>query len=338
MDAISLHQAGICNVVASLGTALTESQGRLLQRYAEEIIIAYDTDAAGKEATLRGLDLLDSIGCKVKVLELPSGKDPDEFVKNNGPEGLRKAIENALNLVDYKIKVLKNPLDMEKIEHRIKLMNEIANILAKISNNVEREIYIKKTARENDISEEALSAEVTKKIRSQSGRKVTEGKVNDLTGIVDSYQGAAVEDILSGKAAVSSIPELERMLLVLLCKDNTVLKIIENGLSGEEFDMANRAAFDCAKERIHNKLNLTAGDLITEFEDLALKAFTRLAATIEGYTDIAKATDDIIKKIKMYRLDFRKNEIITLLESGNAGEKAEQLKTELKKLLRERMC
>jgi len=86
MDVISLFQFGIINTVASLGTALTESQGRILKKYAEEIIISYDADTAGMAATMRGLDLLNDIGCNVKVLIIPEGKDPDEFVKKNGPE------------------------------------------------------------------------------------------------------------------------------------------------------------------------------------------------------------------------------------------------------------
>jgi DNA primase len=107
MDVISLHQAGIINTVASLGTALTENQGHILKKYTEEIIISYDADTAGQAATLRGLDLLGDMGCNVRVMLIPEGKDPDEFVRKKGADELKKLVDGAISLVEYKIRTLK---------------------------------------------------------------------------------------------------------------------------------------------------------------------------------------------------------------------------------------
>ena len=113
MDCISLHQYGIMNAVASLGTALTVKQGKLLRKYADTVIISYDADMAGQMATLRGLDVLTEVGLDVRVLTIPKGKDPDEFVRVNGKEAFLKLIENAQKLIEYKLTVAKQGLNLK---------------------------------------------------------------------------------------------------------------------------------------------------------------------------------------------------------------------------------
>ena len=152
MDLISLHQHGITNVVASLGTALTINQARLLKRYADKVVISYDADVAGQMATLRGLEILRTAGFDVRVLSIPQGKDPDEYVLKYGPERFQKCVENAISLVEFKVKVLLKELNIENTNDKIKFLNEIAKILAKVTNQMEREIYVDKIAKEYKIS------------------------------------------------------------------------------------------------------------------------------------------------------------------------------------------
>ena len=111
MDAISLHQRGITNAVASLGTAMTEQQGRLLRKSSQQVIIGYDSDGAGQAATMRGLEILQSMGCDLRILQIEGAKDPDEFVVKYGPERFQKQVEKAISLVEYKVKVLKTPIE-----------------------------------------------------------------------------------------------------------------------------------------------------------------------------------------------------------------------------------
>lgn len=120
MDAISLYQRGITNVVASLGTALTEAQGRLLRRYSERVTIGYDSDGAGQAATLRGLEILQNIGCDVRILQISGAKDPDEYVIKYGPERFLKCVEQAISLVEFKVKMLKQSLNLDNINDKIK--------------------------------------------------------------------------------------------------------------------------------------------------------------------------------------------------------------------------
>ena len=163
MDAISLYQRGITNVVASLGTALTEAQGRLLRNCASQIIIGYDSDGAGQAATVRGMEILKNLGCDIRILQLEGeAKDPDEYVVKYGSGRFLKRVEAAISLVEFKVKLLKNTIKIETASDKIKFLNEIAKILSKVDNNIEKEIYIDKIATEYKISKEAIYAQVNK--------------------------------------------------------------------------------------------------------------------------------------------------------------------------------
>ena len=174
MDAVSLHQRGISNAVASLGTALTEAQGRLLRRSCEKVVIGYDADGAGQAATLRGLEILQNLGCDIRILQIEGAKDPDEFVVKYGPERFQKYVDSAISLVEFKVKMLKRQLNLENVNDKIKFLNEVANILSKIENNMEREVYIDKISLEYKVSKEAIYAEVNKKLygNSQTEKKL----------------------------------------------------------------------------------------------------------------------------------------------------------------------
>jgi len=136
MDTISLYQRGINNAVASLGTALTESQGRILKKYAEEIVISYDADTAGQAATMRGLNLLNDIGCNVKVLTVPDGKDPDEYIRKNGANGFKKLADGALSLVEYKIKILRTDQDLSTTDGKVAFLNKTGNVHKEIGRRI----------------------------------------------------------------------------------------------------------------------------------------------------------------------------------------------------------
>ncbi|MGL5069239.1 MAG: DNA primase [Sarcina sp.] len=165
MDCISLHQYGIMNAVASLGTALTVKQGKLLRKYADTVIISYDADVAGQMATLRGLDVLTEVGLDVRVLTIPKGKDPDEFVRVNGKEAFLKLIKNAQKLIEYKLTVSKQGLNLKSQEDLVKYGDRITEVLAKI-NPVEKDIYIKKISEETGIKEQAIYDLIKAKLNS----------------------------------------------------------------------------------------------------------------------------------------------------------------------------
>ncbi len=165
MDCIALHQYGITNAVASLGTALTASQAKLLKRYADRVIISYDADLAGQMATLRGLDILRKTGLEVRVLTVPKGKDPDEFIRSNGVDAFNKLIDEALPLIDYRLRKAKEGIDFNQSSMLIKYAKRVTEILAEL-NPIEKDVYVKKISEDTGIREQAvydlLGRELTK--------------------------------------------------------------------------------------------------------------------------------------------------------------------------------
>jgi DNA primase len=140
MDVIMPHQVGIKNVVAPLGTALTEDQCKLLRQQAEQVIVSFDSDTAGQMATLRSLDMLYDMGCDVRILRLPDGKDPDEYIRAHGPEGFQRCIDEAMPLVEFKLRkaLERNP------DSKAKAVEAVARVLVDLKNEVLREEYVGK--------------------------------------------------------------------------------------------------------------------------------------------------------------------------------------------------
>ena len=158
MDAVALYQFGIRNVSASLGTALTENQARLIKRYTKNVILSYDADSAGQNAAFRGLDVLYKEGCRAKVLKVTDGKDPDEFVKKNGRKSFLDLVENAVPYGDFKIDAIRSKYDIDDQQQRVDFISEAVSVL-KAMKPVEADIYIKKLAEQTGISEGAIRFE-----------------------------------------------------------------------------------------------------------------------------------------------------------------------------------
>ena len=167
MDAIALQKFGFNNAVASLGTALTENQARLIKKYTDNVIIGYDQDGAGQAATLRGLDILANHGLNVKVLKLDREdvKDPDEYLNKYGPERLQNCINKAISLVEFKISILEKDLNLENFDSKVKFLTGVSNILSKIDNNIERDMYIDKVSKKYGMSPGPILKEVEKGLK-----------------------------------------------------------------------------------------------------------------------------------------------------------------------------
>ena len=160
---------------------MTEAQGRLLRRHSQQVILGYDADGAGQAAILRGMEILQNLGCDIRVLQIEGAKDPDEYVVKYGPERFLKCVDNAISLVEFKVKVLKKSLNIENTNDKIKFLNEMAKILSKVTNQMEREIYIDKLSKEYRISKEAIQAEINKLVYKQNtSSKKLEKKVTAM--------------------------------------------------------------------------------------------------------------------------------------------------------------
>ncbi|HEX9061423.1 MAG TPA: DNA primase [Clostridia bacterium] len=324
MDVISLHQCGIVNSVASLGTALTESQGRILKKYAEEIIISYDADTAGQAATMRGLDLLRDLGSSVRVLLIPDGKDPDEFIKRNGPAAMRDLIEKSVSLVDYKASIIKKQVNIESIEGKVEFLNKITDILLKIDNNIEREIYLKKFSKEFSISEESIMSEIIKRTKPRTQLKISSLKKNE--GSLRDGQTDAAHD--------KAVSKDESILLAVLCTDNSVFPAVKDKLSPEDFLNENsRKAAKIVFERLESKKGIVVAELFNIFDEPHANEFA--AVIKDGFGDTKKTVLDVMSRIEKHKLEHRKKEILEILKGQSEiieGD-VEKLKLELKAIL-----
>jgi DNA primase len=159
MDVISLYQHGIRNVTASLGTALTAAQAAMLKRYANNTVLAYDADAAGIDAAVRGMDILRDAGLNVKVLVLGDMKDPDEFVRKHGREAFLSAAENAVPFIEFKLTVTRDKHDLSAADGAVRFLRDAAGVLRSLS-PVEADYYVKKLAADTGIAEGAIRMEV----------------------------------------------------------------------------------------------------------------------------------------------------------------------------------
>lgn len=160
MDVVSLADAGVENAVASLGTALTPEQAKLLKRYTDTVVLAYDSDGAGQAAAMRGIDILQSAGLKVKILMLTEGKDPDEYIKKNGKKAFEELVEKAVSFMEYKISCIKNRYDMNTTDGSIRFLEEISRELKKIKSPVEQAAYVKQVSEITRIPESSIMREI----------------------------------------------------------------------------------------------------------------------------------------------------------------------------------
>ena len=324
MDTVSLHQRGIDNVVASCGTALTEAQGRLLRKYAEKVIISYDSDSAGQAATLRGLEILNNLGCDIRILQMEGAKDPDEYVIKYGNGRFNDLVENAISLVEFKIKVLKKGLNIENTNDKIKFMNEIAKILGGVDNKIEQEIYIDKISSDYNISKEAIYAQINKNEYSNNkGAKILES--SSIRKPTIKRQGKEIN------------PELEK-------RENIIISLLIDG--GEEVynkikDIINPNDFKSeANQKIMRRLyeefekgNSNINGILNDLEEEEQNHITAILAEDYGIEDIEKAIDDIMQSYEKDKLSERKFEILELLDTNIEKEKKKELEKELSNII-----
>ena len=325
MDVISLHQRGITNVVGALGTALTEQQGWLLRKTTEQVVLGFDADGAGQTAVARSMDILQKMGCDMRVLQIEGAKDPDEFIVKFGEGRFNLAVENAISLVEFKVKNLKKELNLENIGDKIKFLNQIAKILSKVENTMEREIYIEKIAKGYNISKEALFAEINKLIyASTKGEKVLQSKKIETHHVKQEEKNEIDEDL----------KRRENTIIALLLDANiNVFQKIKERIKPEDFkdEINQKIASQLYIELEKQDPNINR--LLDTFDEQTQNHITMVMATDYEIEDTEKAVEDILQKYEREKLDFRKREILKQLDLEKDGEKKKQLGKELSEII-----
>ena len=311
MDAVSLHQRGIHNAVASLGTALTEAQGRLLRRSCEKVIIGYDADGAGQAATLRGLEILQNLGCDIRILQIEGAKDPDEFVVKYGPERFQMYVDKAISLVEFKVKMLKKSLDLDNVNDKIKFLNEVAKIVAKVENSMEREVYVDKISLEYKVSKDAIYAEINKLLYANSR---TEQKLEKKVVPVKSVSIQQDEQPVDVKTK-----RLESLVIYLLINypDKSferLKKLIDNNVIKIE---RNKAIINKLYEE-HEKGNINIENILDLFDDeITVNYLSGIMSSDFEITDVDKCIEDVLVTYRKELLLQRRNEILGKIDNSN---------------------
>ena len=327
MDVISLHQRGITNVVGALGTALTEQQGWLLRRTTEQVILGFDADGAGQTAIARSMEILQKMGCDMRVLQIEGAKDPDEFIVKFGEGRFKLAIDNAISLVEFKVKNLKKDFNLENTGDKIKFLNEIAKILSKVENTMEREIYIEKIAKGYNISKEAIYAEVNKLIYVGTKEdKISQNKNREIRSVPREQKN---NDNIG-----EDLKRRENTIIALLLDANTnIFQKIKEHIKPEDFkDETNRKIAEQLYIEL-DKSDTNINKLIDTFDEETQNHITMVMATDYEIENIDKAVDDILSKYEREKLDNRKQEILRQLEIEQDNEKKSQLGKELSNII-----
>ena len=302
MDLISLHQYGITNVVASLGTALTINQARLLKRYADKVIISYDADMAGQMATLRGLEILRTAGFDVRVLNIPQGKDPDEYVRSNGKEAFLKLINSAEPLIDYRMKKAEEGIDFKNSQSLILYAKRIMEIISDLD-PVEKDVYIKKASENTGIKEQTLYDILKSKMKDNRENNFRNNKEEDRSKLY-------VEP---------GFLKAERSILKIMLKNKEYLQYIEERISENDFILLEH-------KEIFTVIMLAKGENINNIDSF-----------IESKLNNTKSIGELVKirEENIFFADDVKvqiNDFINEIHSYKLKQRIDQLRKEQKEL------
>ena len=231
MDVIALHQAGFQNAVAPLGTAFTAEQAQLLSRYAKEVVVTLDADAAGQKATDRALTILEQAGVNARILRIPDGKDPDEYMKKNGEEGparFRALLSGAVNDTEYRLYRAAEGLNLEMDAGRVAFLEKAAQVIGSLSSAVEADVYAGRVAAQCQVSKEAVLT-AAKNYRQQHRKRQYKEQLRKVTAPV------RTDPVNPERPQHQRAANAEEGLLAVLLKNPDFIQRVAANVSPEEF-------------------------------------------------------------------------------------------------------
>lgn len=321
MDVISLHQRGITNVVAPLGTALTQQQGWLLRKNAEQIILSFDSDEAGLTAKIRALDILQNMGCDIRILQMEGAKDPDEYIIKYGNVRFKALIEKAISVIEFKVKILKKDLDLGNVNDKIKFLNEIAKLLSKIDNTIEQEIYIEKISNEYDITKEAIYAEVNK-LKYQNA--------NSQKSLEKSKPVIKHQEIKKQEIDKEIIKRENTIIAILLTGEESIYQIIKQNIKIEDFKDKTNINIAQAIYNEFDKQNFNTNAIIDDLPEEEQNHITEIMAEDYGLSNnMEKAIDDVIKGNERQKLYEKRDRLTKQMNTDIPKEQKDKILLEI---------
>jgi DNA primase len=307
MDVISLHQAGFTNAVATLGTALTPSQARLMSRYAKEVVVSYDSDGAGQKAAARAIPMLRSAGLLVKVLIIAGGKDPDEYIKAYGALRFKQMLDACGNDVEYQLQKAKEGCNLQIAEGRVAYLRGAVQVLAALDNNVEREVYAGKVAEETGIETATLLSQVNaerRKIEKNRRRQEFREIRQKAVGYRDNINPEKAQHLRAAAA--------EEALIAYLMKNPGSFERIYELLPPEKFITEfNRRVYARIVGRMKEEKSVSLTDLAEEFSPDELSYLAGILAKHDG---VSAEWQDALEYVNVIRQEDEN------LRLGNAAQ------------------
>lgn len=356
MDVISMHQAGFNNSVASLGTALTDQQAKLLKRYTEEVILTYDSDGAGQKAALRAIPIFRRVGIRTKVLNMKPHKDPDEFIKNLGAEAFRQRIDNAMNSFIFEIYCLQAKYHMDDPTEKTQFYRDTAKKLLQFSEELERTSYIEAVSREFRIpyenlrelvfttsnSEEYKQEQARERLRKEREAERQANQTPEQRAWQERYQdqGPMVDDVDGGMGvpkpkkitrSQSGLLQSAKLLLTWIADEPAMYPIISKYVAPEDFEDA--LTVEVAKQLYAQaeKGAINPGQILNTFvsdeENYAEVSSMFFSSIKENITDEKREQflNDTVRKIRRNSLEQRS-------KAATSFEELQQIMKEQKEL------
>lgn len=295
MDVISLHQSGFDNAVASLGTAFTPQQADILKKYADKAVLCYDADEAGQKAADRAGDILREAGIKTRVLTISGGKDPDEYIKNKGAEMFQLLVDNAESFIEYKIHKIEKNYNLEDTVEKIEFIEKIAKILAGIKNSVEREVYIKKLAKQTEISADSIGAQVENLVRRERSKESAKAEREEKREFEVRTGGRRDLDKMR-------LYNAEKLMLNLICEKD-VFRMVEAELSPGDFtEGLHRRLAEIIFQRHSQNERINPIEILAGFDESDIGRVSEILSDDKNVDDKKSAAKMPLNIIKRYRL------------------------------------
>ena len=290
MDVIAVNQAGFENVVATLGTALTPEQARIMSQYADEVIIAYDSDGAGQNATQRAINLLSEAGVKTKIIKMESAKDPDEFIKKFGSLRFKQLLDNSDGAINFRLSKCAADIDIESDTGRVEYLKRCVDVLSQIASPVERSVYVSKIAKEQGISRDALDLQINSVIK----KRVNAEKKQDWNEI-----RTFSEKRKADPAAVDHPREYkaEQGIIAYLCVHPEELSFVEQSLSADSFlTDFHKKVYEKLISGMNRSADFNILSLQSEFPADEMGKITAILSEAQELEISRKAAEDYINK------------------------------------------
>ncbi len=272
MDVIALHQAGFQNAVAALGTSFTAEHARLLSRYTDEVVLVFDADAAGQKGAQRAIGLLRDVGMRIRLVTIPDGKDPDEFIKNNGPERFKLLVERASNDVEYRLIELGKRHLLSTTDGKVNYLKEATELLASLHSPLERDVYLGRLAADLQVSKTALQSQLSFQMK----RRQKQQQAKQLSKVVRGTESSTQKVNPDAKAHVRGASAEESLIGAILLNPDYLTAIAPLLPPEEMITPFNRKVYEQLLSRHEQGLSVELGFLSEEYEPDEMAYITKM--------------------------------------------------------------